>query len=104
MFGFDPTVLSDEELLHKKTDFVSKLVWLDRVGQGDTMKMQIQSYIQAIEREQYDRYMITLAKRNTNPVIIDTDLTDTTPVPAQKEKKPARNQGGLVKTTKPTKD
>jgi hypothetical protein len=59
--GFDPALMSDDELLHKTTDLHAKLVFAGRFGSAD-MIGGLQRLLEVVEFERAQRVMRTFAR------------------------------------------
>lgn len=77
MFGylsFDPSSMSDEELLAKTTELQGKVVWASRFGSGEMIE-GLQKVIAAIEAERFDRYArsVWVDQQAMFPNVIETE-------------------------------
>lgn len=73
--GFDPKTLSNEQLLDRQIDLVSKKLVAARFGKADVVN-QLHLMIQLIERERYERIFnerVGSVLRNSSPIIVESD-------------------------------
>jgi hypothetical protein len=72
--GFDPSVMSDDELLSKTTDLHAKLVYAGRFGSSD-MIGGLQRLLEIIEHERAQRVvrMIARDRQMHSPDVIESD-------------------------------
>lgn len=107
-FGFDPKVLTNEELFDKQLTLTSKRLMAARFGKVEAAN-QLQLMIQAIEFERRERIFnerIGTVVRNSSPVVIETevDLQEAPPAvedlqkPTKSTVRPIRR---AVRTNKP---
>ena len=73
-FGFDPSSMSDDELLAKTTDLHAKLVYASRFS-SVSMIDNLQRLIQVVERERNERVLRTIAREREqfSPDVIESD-------------------------------
>jgi hypothetical protein len=74
LLGFDPSGMSDEELLAKTTELHARLVWASRFG-GSDLVAGLQHYLGAIEFERQERSLKMIQKQRdaVMPSVIETD-------------------------------
>lgn len=98
LLGFDPTGMSDEELMQKSMDIHARLVWAGRFGGGE-MITRLQELLAQIEFERQERVVrfIVTERSNMFPDVIesDPDLAN-----AGKEKEPT-TKGKIVPASRP---
>lgn len=73
--GFDPKTLSNEQLLDRQIDLVSKKLIAARYGKADIVN-QLHLMIQMIERERLERIFderIGSVLRNSSPIAVESD-------------------------------
>jgi hypothetical protein len=107
MFGFDPKVLSNDDLFNKQVDLTRKKVMAARLGRMDAIN-QLDIMIRAIETERQERMFVDRWKTlPSSPVVIETDpsLRQADNV-AEETKSPKSNPAGrpirrTIRTTTP---
>jgi hypothetical protein len=74
LFGFDPTGMSDEELMQKSMDIHARLVWANRFG-GAEIITRLQELLAMIEFERQERVVrfIVTERSNMFPDVIESD-------------------------------
>jgi hypothetical protein len=73
-FGFDPSSLSDDELLTRQTQLQGKLAWASRFGSMELMS-GIQRMLEVIEFERFDRFQRSqfTDRLAASPSVIETE-------------------------------
>jgi hypothetical protein len=74
LFGFDPTGMSDEELMQKSMDLHTRLVWANRFG-GAEIITRLQELLAQVEFERQERVIrfIVTERNNMFPDVIESD-------------------------------
>jgi hypothetical protein len=107
-FGFDPSQLSDEELLHRQVQLHEKIAYASRLGSGQMVE-GFQQILSAVEFERMERHqkLIFRHMQAAFPPVIETDpdlaaegKTDAaTPGTAPDRQRPRVT---ITRTTRPT--
>lgn len=96
--GFDPAMLSDDELLNKTTELHAKLVWAGRFGSSDIIG-GLQRILETVENERTQRVLRNFARdRETMfPDVIESDPD----LAAMGREQPVPERGKIVPQKKP---
>jgi hypothetical protein len=112
--GFDPSSMSDDELMTRQAELSRRLVWASRWSGSGDMTSQFQMMLMAVEGERRDRMLkLMFAERQKMfPEIIETEPDLKVKAPVAKDddrdkrminrRKVGRERLTLVKTAHPT--
>lgn len=92
--GFDPKVLTNEQLFDKQIDLAQKRIQATRFGKPDAAN-QLQIMIQMIERERYERIFnerIGSVLVNSSAIVVESDPSLQVKPSVEDEKKQAHTQ------------
>jgi hypothetical protein len=96
--GFDPSTMSDDDLLQKTTDLHAKIVWAGRFGSAD-MIGGLQRLLQAVEGERSQRIMNRFVQDRENAL---RDVIETDPdLAAADDSQPSPDRGKIVPQKRP---
>jgi hypothetical protein len=93
-FGFDPKVLSDNELFTKQTDLIRRKALVAYMGRGDAVA-QLDLLIQAIDAERQERMFMERWRRSADsPIVVESD-------PALRDRENAVAESKIVRPRQP---
>jgi len=82
--GFNPSAMSDEELLNRQSELSRRLGWASRFSQSGDMSSQLYAMISAIEMERRDRILKVMFQERSK---MFPDIIESEPDLAQEHKK-----------------